>query len=87
MISINNKEFGGIWQMPSDKANEVPAQWLSYLSVNNLYIILEQAQKLGAVIKTPMTAIGNYGHFAIIIDPTGATIALWEPQSKCPTEN
>ncbi|WP_131782536.1 VOC family protein [Legionella gresilensis] len=87
MIIKNDKEFGGIKQIPSDKASKAPAQWLSYLSVNDLDSILDQAQKLGASIKTPMTVIRNYGHFAIITDPTGATVALWEPQSKCAKEN
>ncbi|STX52821.1 glycoxylase [Legionella busanensis] len=86
MIIINDKEFGGIKQMTLDSASDSRAQWLSYLSVNNLNSILDQAKKLGAIIKTPMTAIGNYGHFAVITDPTGATVALWEPQSKCAME-
>ncbi|WP_419419649.1 VOC family protein [Legionella sp. D16C41] len=78
IIILNNKEFGGMWQIPPDKKQEIKSQWISYLSVNNLEDTLQQAIKLGATIQTPLTPVGNYGQFAVIADPTGVPVAFWE---------
>jgi len=40
------------------------------------------AQKNGAIVKVEITKAGEMGHFAIIIDPIGAHVALWEPSNK-----
>ena len=78
MIKKGEKEFGGIWQIPTEQQNEIPPHWMSYILVEDLEKKLEQAKSLGATIKMPATPVSDYGRFGIIIDPTGAHIAFWE---------
>ena len=78
MIKYNNKDFGGIWSIPKDKEKEVPPHWMSYILVENLDTALQNASKAGASIAKPATPVGEMGRFGIIIDPTGAQIALWQ---------
>jgi uncharacterized protein len=82
MIKLNNKDLGGIWSIPKDKAKQIPPHWLAYILVENLDKSLEEALKHGASVVKPASNAGDFGRFAIITDPTGAHIALWQPLRK-----
>lgn len=82
-ISNGKDEFGGIWEIPEADKDNVPPHWMAYITVQNLKETLEKALDLGASIKVPATSCGDKGSFAIIIDPTGAHIALWECTKEC----
>jgi predicted enzyme related to lactoylglutathione lyase len=79
MVKTKDKTFAGIWSIPKDKQAQIPPHWMAYILVSNLDESIEKARKNGATIVTPSTKAGEYGLFAIITDPTGAHIALWEP--------
>jgi predicted enzyme related to lactoylglutathione lyase len=78
MILSGEKEFGGIWQIPLDRVNEIPPHWMGYILVKNIEQTLKTAEGLGANVKMPVTKAGDFGLFAVITDPTGAHIAFWE---------
>lgn len=78
MIKRDDKEFGGIWSIPKDKEKQIPPHWMAYILVENLDESLEKANKHGASIMKPAANAGDFGRFAIITDPTGAHIALWQ---------
>lgn len=82
MIGLNGKDFGGIWAIPKDQQKEIPPHWMSYILVNNLEESLTKAKSAGATIVKPSTKAGEMGIFAIITDPTGAHIALWQTLSS-----
>lgn len=73
-----DKEIGSIWEIPMDKQDEIPPHWMGYILVANIAETLAKAVEHGATVKIPVTKAGDMGFFAIIIDPTGAHIALWE---------
>ncbi len=82
MINKNDKDFAGIWQIPSDKSKEIPPHWMSYVCVDNLNATIEKCrQNKATIIKGPIV-IKDKGSFAIIQDPSGAHFALWEPAAK-----
>lgn len=78
MIKNSSKEFGGMWSIPKDKEKQIPPHWMSYILVDNLDDSLKKASSHGATIVKPTTNAGDMGRFAIITDPTGAHIALWQ---------
>ena len=86
MITCNGKDFGGMWQIPKDNPDHIPPHWMGYILVDNVEETLEKAKKAGAKVKMPVTMAGNFGRFAIIIDPVGAPIAFWESLSSCATK-
>lgn len=77
-----DKEFAGILPIPKNKEKEIPPHWIAYILVENLDQSLEKAQKNGAFIIKPATNAGDMGRLAIIRDPTGAHIALWQPLNQ-----
>lgn len=77
-ITAGDREFAGIWSIPKDQEKHIPPHWMAYILVANLDESLEKASKHGAAILKPATKAGDMGLFAIIRDPTGAAIALWQ---------
>ena len=83
VIESKDKEFGGIWQIPTEMQKEIPPHWMAYISVENIEESLKQAKIHGATEIKGITPAGDMGVFAIITDPTGAHIALWESSKPC----
>jgi uncharacterized protein len=82
MIRKNGKDFAGIWAIPKNREKEVPPHWMAYILVEDVEKSLEKASKNGASIIKPVSNVGEMGRFAIITDPIGAHIALWQPLGR-----
>lgn len=58
---------------------EWPTAWTNYVYVEDLEATVAAARKLGATVAMePMDVMGQ-GHMAIVVDPTGAAVGLWQP--------
>lgn len=82
VIKAQDKEFAGIWQIPGDQLHEIPPHWMAYILVPDVATALKKAKQHGAEEVKGVTQAGDMGRFAIIIDPTGAHLALWETLSQ-----
>lgn len=51
--------------------------WIPYIQVEDAEAALEKARKLGAESLRPVTK-GPAGRFAVIRDPAGGVVALWQ---------
>lgn len=72
----------GMMQTPKGMEKEIPPHWMGYILVEDLDASVKKAQSLGATIKVPQQPVGDFGRFAILVDPTGAHIALWQSIQK-----
>jgi hypothetical protein len=66
---------GGLYSMPG-----MPTFWLAYVGVEDINASTEKAKSLGATIHKGPMEIPNIGWMTILADPTGATIALFQPK-------
>lgn len=82
IIKMGDKEFGGIWSIPAAQKNQIPPHWLSYILVDDVEKALEKARQNGATVIKPVQKAGDKGLFAVIKDPVGAHIALWQSLKK-----
>jgi len=60
------------------KAQGVPSTWNSYIQVDDLDAAFVRATELGAEGVVPPMAAGEYGRLAVIRDPVGAHVSLWQ---------
>jgi uncharacterized protein len=74
---------GGIMQTPADKQGQIPPHWMTYINVDNIDESVAKATSLGANVKVPATDVQDYGRFAIITDPTGAHVGMWQSLKSC----
>ena len=65
---------GGLFSMPN-----MPTFWMAYVGVDDINAATEKAKSLGATIHKGPQEIPHVGWFSIIVDPTGATISLFQP--------
>jgi predicted enzyme related to lactoylglutathione lyase len=56
----------------------LPAQWLLYITVEDLDHSLAECERLGGRALTPIRSYGG-GRYSIIEDPAGAVCALYQP--------
>jgi predicted enzyme related to lactoylglutathione lyase len=69
--------WGGLTQLAQD--DERQPQWVPYTPVDDLDKAVARAVELGATITRPRVDLPQ-GSVTVIEDPTGATLALWEPK-------
>jgi predicted enzyme related to lactoylglutathione lyase len=61
-----------------------PTAWLGYIGVKSVKAAVAKAKSLGATVHVEYQEVPNMGAMAIMSDPTGAAIALWEPFMTAP---
>jgi len=78
VFSNGNKKIAHISKMPDQSANSL-SQWISFITVENIHIIVHRAKKLGCKIELPVTAFTSFGGLvAILLDPQGARVGVWQ---------
>ncbi len=79
MLRMNGKSVAGLGSLPPDQlASGHAAYWSSYVSVSDADEMTVKAEEGGAtVVMRPMDVM-DQGRMAIINDPTGAYIGLWQ---------
>ncbi len=79
MFQMSGLSVAGGGQMsPEMSASGHPSYWSSYLNVEDIAAAHEAAVTAGAETIMPPTEIGPSGHLAIIKDPTGGIVGLWQ---------
>jgi predicted enzyme related to lactoylglutathione lyase len=56
--------------------------WLLYVTVEDLEASLATCVEEGGTVLKPATGMGAMGQYAVIADPSGAAIALFEPNKE-----
>ena len=79
MIKPGEGTGGGMQKHPVPDA---PSSWLAYVAVDDIKASTAKAASLGAKIMQDVTAVPGMGSFSVLIDPTGAALALWEVAKK-----
>jgi uncharacterized protein len=79
MIEVGEGTGGGMLKHPMPGA---PSAWLAYVNVDNVRAATDKAKSLGATVMRDVTEVPNAGSFSIVVDPTGATLGLWQPKRR-----
>jgi hypothetical protein len=77
LIEVGEGTGGGIMKSPMPGA---PSAWLAYVGVEDVTAATKKAEKLGAKVVQGKTEVPGMGWFSVIVDPTGAMLALWQPK-------
>ena len=79
MIKVGEGTGGGIMAHPVPGA---PSSWLAYVGVDDINAATEKARKLGATVMSEQMEVMGAGWLSVIVDPTGATLGLWQGTGK-----
>jgi len=78
IIKVGEGTGGGIMKSPMPP-NARP-QWVPYVLVDDIAATTEKATSLGATVLIDVTEAPGIGSFNMLLDPTGAAFALWQPK-------
>ncbi|MCB0997532.1 MAG: VOC family protein [Acidimicrobiales bacterium] len=71
--------IAGMMPMPPDmEANGVPPMWTTYVAVDDIDATTAAAQAAGGQVVMPTMDVMTEGRMALVADPTGAVIGLWQ---------
>ncbi len=79
MINVGEGTGGGMMTSP---APGVPPHWLAYIGVDDVAASTAKAKSLGATVVQDVMEVGSHGWMSIMVDPTGATFALWKGKTR-----
>jgi predicted enzyme related to lactoylglutathione lyase len=77
MVQVGEGTGGGMLKHPMPDA---PSMWLPYVEVGDIKEATAKAKSLGANLVKDVTEVMGMGWLSIFIDPTGATLGLWQPK-------
>jgi len=73
------KAVAGLYGLSdAQKAQKVPPHWMSYVRVASADESAKKAGDLGGKVLAPAFDVPTVGRMAVVEDPTGACLALWE---------
>lgn len=78
MFALGDQGVCGAYPLPPGQGDH--PYWLSYVRVADLDAIVARAQGLGAQVAMPPMDVMDEGRLAVIQDPTGAHLGLWQPR-------
>ncbi len=56
-----------------------PDVWTTYISTDDIDATVAKATEAGATVMAPAMEVGDLGSMAVIVDPVGAVLGLWQP--------
>ncbi len=82
-LHIKNGEhfIGGVPPSSYRNAN-TPPHWLSYIQVSNCDTSAAKAKELGGKFLMPPTTMQGVGRWAVISDPQGAVLSVFQPEPR-----
>ena len=80
MFQRGDKDAAGMASLPTPPPH--PPAWLSYVLVRSVDASTDKARGLGAKVMMEPKDIPGMGRFSVLLDPTGAAIALWVVHPK-----
>lgn len=82
MITKDGASVGGAMRamnMDGTPNPMIPAAWTTYLHTNDIANTYAAALTAGAAPVAEPMAVGSLGQMAVITDPTGAEVGMWQP--------
>jgi predicted enzyme related to lactoylglutathione lyase len=81
LASIGGRRAAGMYQ-----TSERHPAWASYVTVDDVDAMAARARELGANVMGEPFDVMDAGRMALVQDPTGAFLALWEPRASIGAE-
>jgi uncharacterized protein len=80
-LQISGKDVGALYPMrPEQRQQGVPPNWLPYVTVAKADDAAQKAKSLGGKLLMEPFDVMSYGRMAVLQDPSGGTLAIWEPR-------
>lgn len=79
---VQGKKVVGLLEMDDEERATEPPRWNSYVSVDDVDKSVAAAESLGGAVVMAPFDISDQGRMAVIRDPSGARLGLWQPRES-----
>jgi uncharacterized protein len=79
-FKLEGRSVGAAFTLQKDMQG-IPPHWGIYVAVDSADATADRAAKLGGTVCAPPFDVFDYGRMAVIQDPTGANISVWQPKT------
>ena len=81
MFKLGGRDAAATYPLrPEQRAQGIPPNWLVYVQVEDADTSSARASTLGGSVLAKPFDVMDHGRMALIQDPAGATLALWQPK-------
>lgn len=80
MFRLQGKDVGGFYKLAGR-----PSFWSSYVLVEDLKGLVKKTKKISGKVYMPVTEVMPGSRMAVVCDPSGAALALWESKDGSKT--
>src|SRR5690606_27217788 len=78
MLQLGGKDVAALYAMSPEQRQEMPPNWLSYVTVASVDETVKQAHALGGELLTGPFDVFDAGRMAVLRDPMGGAFAVWQ---------
>ena len=79
MFRLGGRDVAALYEMGESERDQLDAHWSSYVSVEDVEQTAGRARELEATILAEPFDVMDSGRMAVLRDPTGAHLHLWQP--------
>jgi predicted enzyme related to lactoylglutathione lyase len=80
MLRIDGRDVAALYEQGADeRAAGIPPHWSSYISVVDVDEVAARVEDLGGKLLAAPFDVLDSGRMAVVQDPTGALVSLWQP--------
>jgi predicted enzyme related to lactoylglutathione lyase len=79
MFRLGGRDVAALYEMGDSERDQLSAHWSSYVSVEDVEQSAARATELEATIVAEPFDVMDSGRMAVLRDPTGAHLHLWQP--------
>jgi predicted enzyme related to lactoylglutathione lyase len=79
MFRRGGRDVAALYEMGPDERGLLPPHWSSYVSVADVAAVAGRARELGAAVVAEPFDVMDSGRMAVVRDPAGANVHLWQP--------
>lgn len=80
MFSQDGHSVAGLGPQPPGMSG-APAVWTTYVAAADVDAVAERARSAGGQVALAPMDVVDAGRMAALVDPTGATVAVWQPRA------
>lgn len=81
LIQKDGETVGGAFSLAGPEFEGIPSHWFTYVSVDDVDAAIDRVREAGGTLARPAYDVPTAGRIAVIQDPTGAYIALIQPEA------
>jgi uncharacterized protein len=81
-FKLDGRDVAALYEMGEEERAQLTPHWSSYVSVEDVDAAAARARELGAELVAEPLDVMDAGRMAVVRDPTGALVHLWQPRAQ-----